>query len=48
MENTYSVLINRFFSRNTFRDLLKYGDCDTYRAIIGNYIADPDKLTNKE
>lgn len=48
MENTYSVLVNRFFSRNTFRDLLKYGDCDTYRAIIGNYIADPDKLTNKE
>lgn len=39
-----SLLINRFFTRNTFKELINEGYCETYYAVIERYV---DNFLNK-
>ena len=40
MESTNSILINRFFSRNTFREIIEDGDSAVYSTVVRRYIND--------
>lgn len=48
MESTNSILINRFFTRNTFREILENGESNTYTSAIKRYVKNTDALTNQE
>ena len=48
MENTNSILLNRFFSRNTFKQVVNDEDSQTYTAAIRRYVVDPLSKTNKQ
>lgn len=48
MENTNSLLLNRFFTRNTFKQVIDEGESPTYAAAIRRYINDPESKTNGE
>lgn len=48
MESSSSLLINRFFSRSTFRNPGEIGQNKAYTATIRRYVLDADSKTNKE
>lgn len=48
MDNTNSILLNRFFTRNTFKQLLDDGESSAYIAAIRRYIVNPTGKTNEE
>ena len=48
MDAANSILLNRFFTRNTFRQLLDDGESKTYTAVIRRYVTDADSRTNGE
>lgn len=48
MDNAKSILLNRFFTRNTFRQVIDDGESPTYIAAIRRYIIDSTSKTNKE
>ncbi len=48
MEFTSSILLNRFFTRNTFKQLLSENENSAYSAVIRRYIADDTSMTNGE
>lgn len=48
MDNSSALLINRFFTRNTFKEIIHDNESATYSATIRKYIAAPEKMTNQE
>lgn len=48
MDNTNSILLNRFFTRNTFKQIIEDGESQTYTAVIRRYIVDESSKTNSE
>ena len=48
MDNANSILLNRFFTRNTFKQVIDDGESPAYIAAIRRYIVDPDGKTNEE
>ena len=48
MDNANSILLNRFFTRNTFKQLINDEENFAYLATIHRYIADPIGKTNEE
>ena len=48
MDNANSILLNRFFTRNTFKQVIDDGESPAYIAAIRRYIVDPDEKTNGE
>ena len=48
MDNTNSMLLNRFFTRNTFKQVIDEGTSPAYIAAIRRYIVDPSGKTNEE
>lgn len=48
MNNTNGLLLNRIFSRNTFREILDFGYSKTYLATVKKYITNIDNMTNSE
>lgn len=48
MNNADAVLLNHFFSRNTFRQILKEGTSPVYASVVQKYIANPDRKTHGE
>ena len=48
MENYNSILLNRFFTRNTFKSIIDFGESSTYTSAIQRYVQDPQSKTNKE
>lgn len=48
MNNTNSILLNRFFTRNTFKQVINEGESPAYIAAIHRYIVDSAEKTNKE
>lgn len=48
MDSANSILLNRFFTRNTFRHIIDGDDSKTYVATIRRYIKNYDRKTNME
>ena len=48
MDNTNSILLNRFFTRNTFKEAINGEENQTYIAAIRRYIVDSTSKTNEE
>lgn len=48
MESNNSILINRFFTRNTLRELIDDGESATYTAAIRRYVVDSSKQSHSE
>ena len=48
MESANSILLNRFFTRNTFKQIIDEGECPAYMATIRRYISELDGKTNEE
>lgn len=48
MDNTNSMLLNRFFTRNTFKQVIDDGESSAYTATIRRYIVDCSGKTNGE
>ncbi len=48
MELASSILLNSFFTRNTFKQLLSEGENPAYSAVIRRFIADDTSMTNGE
>lgn len=48
MESTNSILLNRIFTRSTFRELLDEGESATYTAAIKRYVENSTTQTNRE
>lgn len=48
MDSTNSVLLNRFFTRNTFMQLIDEGDSSAYVSALRRYIIDSSNKTNGE
>lgn len=48
VELTSSVLLNRFFTRNTFKQLLSEGENSAYSAVIRRYVLNSTSMTNGE
>ena len=48
MDNANSILLNRFFTRNTFKQVIDDGESPAYIAAIRRYIVDPAEKTNGE
>ena len=48
MDNANSILLNRFFTRNTFKQVIDDGESPAYIAAIRRYIVDPTGKTNEE
>ena len=48
MDNANSILLNRFFTRNTFKQVIDDGESPAYIAAIRRYIVDSTKKTNGE
>ena len=48
VDNANSILLNRFFTRNTFKQVIDDGESPAYIAAIRRYIVDPDGKTNEE
>lgn len=48
MDGTNSILLNRFFTRNTFKQLIDEGESPSYVAAIRRYIVDYSSKTNEE
>ena len=48
MDNANSILLNRFFTRNTFKQLIDDGESPAYAAAIRRYIKNDSDKTNEE
>ena len=48
MDSANSILLNRFFTRNTFKQVIVDGESSAYVATIRRYIADYLGKTKKE
>lgn len=48
LESTNSILLNRFFSRNTFKQIIEDGKSPTYDAVVCKYISNYEQKTNKQ
>ena len=48
MDNANSILLNRFFTRNTFKQVIDEGTAPAYIAAIRRYIVDSTGKTNEE
>lgn len=48
MDSTNSILLNRFFTRNTFKQVIADGESPAYTAAIRRYIVDSTNKTNVE
>lgn len=48
MDASNSVLLNRVFSRNTMKQIIDDGECQTYTAAIRRYVVDYSDRTNGE
>ena len=48
MDSTNSILLNRFFTRNTFKQVIDEGESPAYVAAIRRYIVDYSGKTNEE
>lgn len=48
MDNANSILLNRFFTRNTFMQLINEGENSTYVAALRRYVINPSDKTNGE
>lgn len=48
VESTNSIVLNRFFTRNTFKQLIDEGSSATYSSVIRRYIMDESNKTNGE
>lgn len=48
MDSANSVLLNRFFTRNTLKQVIEEGDSPAYVAAIRRYIDDYSSKTNEE
>ena len=48
VELTNSILLNKFFTRNTFKQLLSEGESSAYSAVIRRYIVNDTSMTNGE
>lgn len=48
MDTSNSILLNRFFTRNTFKQIIDDGESPAYIAAIRRYIVDYSDKTNKE
>jgi len=48
VDNANSILLNRFFTRNTFKQVIDDGESPAYIAAIRRYIVDPAEKTNGE
>lgn len=48
MDNSNSLLLNRFFTRNTFKQLIDDGENPAYVATLRRYIVDSSGKTNGE
>ena len=48
MDNANSILLNRFFTRNTFKQVIDDGASPAYIAAMRRYIVEPTRKTNKE
>ncbi len=48
MDTSNSILLNRFFSRNTFKQVIDDGESPAYAAAIRRYIVDYSGKTNEE
>lgn len=46
MDNANSILLNRFFTRNTFKEVIDEGESSAYIAAIRRYIVDSANKTN--
>lgn len=48
MDSANSILLNRFFTRNTFKQVIDDGESPTYIAAIRRYVVDFNEKTNEE
>ena len=48
MEMNNSLLINRFFTRNTFREIIEDGFSSAYSEVLDKYVVDYYNKTNNE
>ena len=48
MDTSNSILLNRFFTRNTFKQVIEDGESPAYVAAICRYIVDYSSKTNQE
>ena len=48
MDNANSILLNRFFTRSTFKQIIDDGESPAYIAAIRRYIVDSTEKTNEE
>ncbi len=48
MDSANSILLNRFFTRNTFKQLIDEGESPAYIAAIRRYVVDSAGKTNEE
>ena len=48
MDSANSILLNRFFTRNTFKQVIDDGESPTYIAAIRRYVVDFTEKTNEE
>lgn len=48
MDSANSILLNRFFTRNTFKQVVEDGESPTYAAAIRRYVIDYSDKTNME
>ena len=48
VDNANSILLNRFFTRNTFKQVIDDGESSAYAAAIRRYIVDPANKKNDE
>ncbi len=48
MDSSNSILLNRFFTRNTFKQVIDDGESPAYAAVIRRYIVDYSGKTNEE
>lgn len=48
MDNANSMLLNRFFTRSTFKQIIDDEESSAYAAAIRRYVTEPSGKTNKE
>ena len=48
MDNANSILLNRFFTRNTFKEVIDEGESSAYIAAIRRYKQKSAKKTNNQ
>ncbi len=48
MDSSSALLINRFFTRNTFEEIIQDDESPTYSATIRKYVINSERMTNQE